>query len=82
VLCCMPRVGVCIVWSHTLCVDVCVMLYIVCMCMLLKKIKGNGCFSGVEADLVCVRKGQRIKAEEKNRLKDMYRNLFQFLLCM
>jgi len=28
-LCCISGVGVCVVWCHTLCVDVCVVMYIV-----------------------------------------------------
>jgi len=37
---------------------------------------------GVEINLVCVQKGQRIKVEAKDWLKDKYRYFISGLLCM
>ena len=43
-------VGVCIVWCHTLCVDVCVVMYIVYVYV----IEENKKALGVATDLMCV----------------------------
>lgn len=59
VLYCTPNVDVCIICSCMSCVDVHVMMYIMCMCTLLKRRKGTRCFLGVATNLMCVQKENR-----------------------
>ena len=41
-LCCVLGEGICIMWCCTLCMDVHVLIYIVCMCKLLKRSDSGG----------------------------------------
>lgn len=56
-------------------------MYTMCICMWLEK-RSIGCFPSVATNLMCIHKGKRIKAEGKDRLKDKYKHLFNFLLYM
>lgn len=59
-LCCMSNVGMCIVWCHIPCVDLCVVMYIVYVYVIKEK-RIIESFSGLVIDPVRVRKGQKLK---------------------